>query len=234
MAKGVSMAEPDLKRERIWEAMIDLVLEHGYEKTSVEMVCERAGVERQEFESRFADKADCAAQILDRSSEEYLRHVWTAYESHKDWREGLRAAGYASAWFFEHRPREVRFGLVEMTRAGNVHQAKAELIVRSAVEMIDAGRQELDDPDSISRSVAEWVAGSFMAMALKRLSANTELRVTELVPELMYTALRPYLGEEAALEELRIPPPGERQGAGVDPASELGGGPRPEAPEGQD
>jgi AcrR family transcriptional regulator len=201
------MAEHDVERERISEAMIDLVLEHGYEETSVERVCERAGVGVAEFERRFADKGDCATQILDLWSERYLRHVWAAYQSHAAWRDGLRAAGYASAWFFEHHPREVRFGLVEMTRAGNVHQAKAELIVRSAVEMIDAGRKELDDPDSISRSAAEWVAGSFMEMALKRLSEATELRVRELVPELMYTAVRPYLGEEAALQELSIPPP---------------------------
>jgi AcrR family transcriptional regulator len=206
---SVAVAERYIKRERIWEAMIDLVLEHGYEQTSVAMVCERADLQRADFEARFADKADCAAQILDRSSDEYLRHVWAAYESHLAWRDGLRAAGYASAWFFEHRSREVRFGLVEMTRAGNVHQAKAELIVRSAVEMIDAGRNELDDPESISRSSAEWVAGSFMQMALKRLSESGELHVTGLVPELMYTAVRPYLGEEAALEELRIAPPPE-------------------------
>jgi AcrR family transcriptional regulator len=206
---GVRMAEHDVKRERIREAMIDLVLEHGYEKTSVEIVCQRAGVGPQEFESRFAGKADCVAQIFDRSSDDYLRHVWAAYESHQAWRDGLRAAGYASAWFFEHRSREVRFGLVEMTRAGGEHQAKAELIVRSAVDMIDAGRRELEDPDSMSRSTAEWVAGSFMQMALKRVSESGELHVTELVPELMYTAVRPYLGEEVALEELRIPAPAE-------------------------
>jgi AcrR family transcriptional regulator len=206
----VPIVEHDVKRDRIHEAMIDLVLEHGYEKTSVEMVCERAGVDAAEFDARFAGKDDCAAQIFDWWSEEYLRQVWAAYESHAAWRDGLRAAGYASARYFERHPREIRFGVLEMTRAGNVHQAKAERIVRSAVDMIDQGRQELEDPDSISRSTAEWVAGSFMQMALKRLSEPGELHVTELVPELMYTAVRPYLGEEAALEELKMPPPGDR------------------------
>jgi AcrR family transcriptional regulator len=206
----VPTAEHDTEEERIWEAMIDLVLEHGYAKTSVAMVCERAGVDRADFEVRFADKADCAAQIFDRWSPKYLRQVWGAYESHQAWRDGLRAAGYASASFFERYSREVRFCLVEMTRAGDVHQAKAEQIVRSAVEMIDAGRSELDDPESMTRSTAEWVAGSFMQMALKRLSESGELHVRELVPELMYTAVRPYLGEEAALQELSIPAPPAR------------------------
>jgi len=203
----VRLAARDAARERICEAMIDLVLEHGYERTSIELVCERAGIELQEFESRFAGKADCAGQILDWWSDEYLRQVWSAYRSHDDWRDGLRAAGYASARVFERHTREVRFCLVEMTRAGNVHQAKVELIVRSTVEMIDGGRQQLDDPDSISRSTAEWVAGSFMEMALKRLAGTTEIQVRELVPELMSTAVRPYLGPETALQELHRPPP---------------------------
>ncbi|HWW67437.1 MAG TPA: TetR/AcrR family transcriptional regulator [Solirubrobacterales bacterium] len=203
------LAERDAVRERICEAMIDLVLERGYEGTSVEMVLERAGVSLEDFESHFAGKAECAGQILDWWSDEYLRQVWTAYQSHGAWRDRLRAAGYASARVFERHPREVRFCLVEMTRAGNVHQAKVELSVRSTVDMIDAGRQELDDPDSISRSVAEWVAGSFMEMAMKRLSETTELQVRELVPQLMYTAVRPYLGAEVAAEELSIPPPVE-------------------------
>jgi AcrR family transcriptional regulator len=205
--RGLPTAEPDLKRERIREAMIDLVLEHGYEKTSVEMVCQRAGVDPAEFEARFAGRAECVAEIIEWWSDFYLRRVWAAYESHTAWRDGLRAAGYASARVFERHTREVRFCLVEMTRAGNVPQAKVEQIVRSAVEMIDAGRQQLSDPESISPSTAEWVAGSFMQMALKRLSESGELHVTELVPELMYTAVRPYLGEQAALQELTIPPP---------------------------
>jgi AcrR family transcriptional regulator len=189
----LAASEHDAGGEPISEAMIDLVLEHGFEQTSVEMVCERAGVSRREFESRFAGKDDCAAQIFDRWSDEYLRQVWAAYESKQSWREGLRAAGYASARFFE--------------RAGDIHQAKAELIVRSAVDMIDGGRGELEDPDSMSRSSAEWVAGSYMKMALKRLAESAEMSVTELVPELMYLAVMPYLGEEAAQEELAIPPP---------------------------
>ncbi len=202
-------AERDIKSEQIWESMIDLVLERGYDKTSVELICERASVDPTEFDRRFTDKADCAERILDCWTDFYLREVWAAYREHDVWRDGLRAAGYASARVFERHSREVRFCLVEMTRAGNLHQAKVEQTVRSTVEMIDGGRQELEDPESVARSTAEWVAGSFMQMALKRLSESGELHVTELVPELMYTAVRPYLGEEAALEELSIPPPAE-------------------------
>jgi AcrR family transcriptional regulator len=178
------------------------------------MVCERAELDREEFDRRFAGKDDCAAQIFDFWRDFYLRQIWSAYESQAAWRDGLRAAGYASAGVFDHHPRETRFCLVEMTRAGNVHQAKVELILRSAVEMIDAGRQQLEDPESISRSTAEWVAGSFMQMALKRLSESPDFRVRELVPELMYTAVRPYLGEQVALEELAIPPPADPQDLG--------------------
>jgi AcrR family transcriptional regulator len=218
------MAKRDIKRERICEAMIDLVLARGFEQTSVEMVCERAGVDRREYENRFAGKDDCAAKIFDESSEEHWCQVRAAYESDGAWRDNLRAAAYASARWFDRHPREIRFGTVEMTRAGNVHQAKVERSVGNAIAMIDAGRQELDDPESISRSTAEWVAGSIMEMILKRLGRKGPL-ATELVPQLMYTAVRPYLGEELALEELGIPPPDDPKDRDVVPGPSDGGSP---------
>ncbi len=85
-------------------------------------------------------------------------------------------------------------------------QARREAGFQQFQTMIDAGRGEVADPDSIPASAAESVIGSIAALLTKRLQGGS-LKPYELVPELMSLAVRPYLGEVAAERELRIPPP---------------------------
>jgi hypothetical protein len=74
------------------------------------------------------------------------------------------------------------------------------------VEMVDGARSELDDPDSIPRSEAEAVVGAIYEGLLGVVSEGDLERLTEHVPQLMYIAVLPYLGVEAAEEELRRGP----------------------------
>ena len=82
--------------------------------------------------------------------------------------------------------------------------------------MIDAGRRELDDPESMGRSAAEGVFGSIYEALVKEQQAGKGTEAAyEFVPELMYIAVRPYLGHDAAREELSIPAPAKFRAEGV-------------------
>jgi AcrR family transcriptional regulator len=68
------------------------------------------------------------------------------------------------------------------------------------------------DPGSIPQTAPLIVVGSVAQIVGRegpRFSADKDRveRFNKLVPEMMYTAVRPYLGEEAAKRELTIPPP---------------------------
>lgn len=193
--------------ERLHRAIVDLVDEHGYEQTTVEMIVERAGVGRAEFDRYFAGKEDACIQTYDRIAAGVQRRVFGAYEAEGNWREGLRAAGYEITRFFRDNPREGRFGAYEVMKATDLAQARRESTLQLYAGMIDAGRQELDDPDSVSRSTAEAVMGSIIGVLVKRIPSEGLDHALDWVPELMYIAVRPYLGPEAAQEELGIPPP---------------------------
>jgi AcrR family transcriptional regulator len=197
-------------RERIREALLDLVLAHGTEATTVEMVIERAGVERVEFDRLFAGKDDLYLQFFYELTSAFERELFAAYDAEDSWRDGLRAAAYYAALYFRDRPRETAFGTVQMFAAGEVAQGHRERQLHRLVALIDRGRQELDDPDSMSRGVAEGVFGSIyeLLVSYQRNGRGTTAAV-DLVPDLMYVAVRPYLGHETALEELSIPPPPE-------------------------
>lgn len=194
-------------RERIREAMLDLVTRQGYAETNVKQVLELAGVRRADFKRLFAGKEDCFLWVYEDLIERFNLRVFSAFESEKEWRDGIRAAAYAAARWIRDHPRETRYGVVEMLTAGEFAQAHREATMRKFTEMIDAGRKQLDEPDSVSPMMAEGVIGGIVGVLTKNLRRGTRVRGEDLVPDLMYLAVRPYLGHAAAYEELSIQPP---------------------------
>jgi len=75
-------------------------------------------------------------------------------------------------------------------------------------ELIDEGRAAPTTPASVTGVTAEALAGAiFHELCLAATREDGPPVESELVPTLMYSAVLPYVGAEAAAEELRIPPP---------------------------
>lgn len=207
---GTDRAAPRPVRERIGAAVVDLLAERGYERISVEAILERAGAGRDEFDERFAGLQDCVLQVYRENLDRFVDLVLAAYSAEESWRDGMRAAGYAIARFLRDNPRMARAGVIELLAAGPPAEAQRASSLDRLVDMIDAGRQELEDPASITRGVAEGVLGSVYEIVIRDLQAGRGTAGAEdAVPQLLYFALRPYLGHEVAREELTIPRPPE-------------------------
>jgi len=194
-------------RERIREAVMELALELGWEGITLEALLGRAGVDRDEFRRHFDDLRDCYLQIYLENAAEFDERVFSAFDRAPSWREGVRAAAYAAARHIRDHPRGASFSLLQRFDVGDIIQEHRERQLRGVVERIDLGRQELDDPDSLSPLVAEGVMGSVYELLIGEFQRGNGDRIEEFVPTLMYVGVRPYLGHEAALEELTIPPP---------------------------
>ncbi len=195
-------------RARIHKATVDIVYEGGYETLTVEAVVERAGIERTDFDRLFAGREDLYIGLFEDVATKFEAEVMAAFEEHEEWRDGLRACAYAAARHIRERPREVTFGVLRMYDAGELAQAYREVQLQRMVDLIDRGRQELDDPDSIGRGVAEGVIGSIYGVLVKQLQGGRGVSSAEsFVPDLMYMAVRPYLGHKVAREELSLPAP---------------------------
>src|SRR5204862_7328108 len=106
--------------------MLELVAERGYRATTVAQVLERAGVGRARFKRLFGGKRDCFLQVYDELSERFEEHVFAAFESEGEWRDGMRAAAYAAAHWIRDHPREARYWVLEMVAAGEFAQARRE------------------------------------------------------------------------------------------------------------
>lgn len=193
--------------ERIRQAAIDLVIERGYNAFEVDDICARADVSRAQFDARFADRRDCLDRTYQANLAEFDQAAFGPYLRAPTWREGLRAAAYGSALHLDGHRRELRYGELRRREGGAIEENARDLYLERIVDLIDAGRSEASAPEALGRATAESIIGSIYELVLKRLDRPGKEPDLTIVPELMYMAVRPYLGQEAALEELRMPAP---------------------------
>jgi AcrR family transcriptional regulator len=201
----------DADRRRICQALVTLVGRQGFEATDVSEICEQAGVGQEAFEEHFADKGACLEHVWEEMTTAYIGHCRAAFDRHPRWRDGLRAAGYAAMdWLGEDEARS-RFFLVEVMSGGEMVRARRDWMMQEFIEMLDGGRRELDDPDSLTRLTAEGLTGAVYDNAISSIRLReSRAEARERVKSVMAIAVLPYCGPQASVEELSIPAPGER------------------------
>ena len=89
-----------------------------------------------------------------------------------------------------------------MLAAGDAARARRDMTMRVIASLIDAGRNEMDDPESVPHTTAEALAGSAYGQVYAKVVRGEADELPALVPQLMSAAVMPYLGVEAALAEL--------------------------------
>ena len=139
-----------------------------------------------------------------------------AFASEEVWRDQIRAAAYAIFDLVAEDRRFARFLFVDTLAAGERVTLLREEGLVAFSQVIDLGRNELEDPDSVSSTTAVAIAGTVYNQI--RVAIQADALTEDLVPKLLYNVVLPYLGSEAAEEELRLPrDPGQPTG-GIYPA----------------
>lgn len=189
------------ERDRIVEALIEVAAERGYVDTTIEQVLERAGAERPAFDRHFRGKYDCFLSAWQQVNEECLTGMVKAYNSRQDWPDRLRAVAQEIVEGLRLDPKRATFG-VEVLAAGDAARARRDMTMRVIASLIDAGRNEMEDPESVPHTTAEALAGSAYGQIYSKVVRGETDDLPTLVPQLMSAAVMPYLGMEVALEEL--------------------------------
>lgn len=189
------------KRERILQGMLEAVGTQGYERTSVQDAVAEAGLYRQAFYDSFEDKEDCYLQAIDAGSAWIELAMREAAMGKTTWRSRLRGALSGLLTFLEEQPAVGRAVLVEVHAAGPRAVEKRTEAMERAVMMMDLAREE-----SVGRAPeisAEAVVAGILAVLHTRLSGDQTSDFMRLLPELMYLAVLPYFGADAAAAEMR-------------------------------
>jgi hypothetical protein len=189
------------------EALIELAFDSDYETVTVEQIVAVAKGTRDEFERIFGSKQACAIAAVSEITEDNLRVVQKAFESEEGWPDSLRTGAYAQARWVAENPKRVRFLMFETLWASELTGALRDQFLAGYTAMIDAGRGVAPDPESVPPLAAVSVIGAITQTIARYSNETLEGDPIAAVPEMMYLAVRPYLGEEAARRELAILPP---------------------------
>jgi AcrR family transcriptional regulator len=192
---------------RLREALLDLCAERGYKKLKLRELLERADVGEAAFKQLYPDLDACFAAVLGEIYDEFFVRAQEAVTGQNGWRDRMRATAYALLRYLRSDERVARLAAVEVQYAGKRAQELFLETFNRLVNLLNEGSSEADGPESPGLATAIGVGGIVFAR-IQEAVAKGELGLgEEEIPELMYGAVFPYLGAEAAAEELRIPPP---------------------------
>jgi AcrR family transcriptional regulator len=201
------MTQPDRDQTRacIRDAAIEVVVERGYAGTTLELVLERAELSPAAFQQHFDDLDACLTAVWDELTQVFLEVTGGAFAAAEGWREGMRASGWAYCRFLQEDHDRARF-LIELSFRSELVQASRDFIMDAYAELVHSGRHERPQAADASRHLAEGIVGAIWERIASTVVADRFQDFPELIPEMMYMVAMPYLGPEAAQEELRRGP----------------------------
>ncbi len=185
------------QRERLLAAVVRATVEHGYEATTVGDILGEAGVGRESFYELFADKRECmliAHTILVDDLEQKVRAV---YLQPGAWVDRVRAALATTLEWFAGDPVAARFTMVELAAVGPASRARFQSDFTRFVGLLDEGLDE-DGPDPAVARATSLAVGAALARIYEEVLRDRAAQLPDLLPELTYEVLVPFLGEKAA------------------------------------
>jgi AcrR family transcriptional regulator len=188
------------QRERLLDAMAQVCASEGYGAANVAAVSARAGVSRKTFYEHFRDKEDCFLAAYDAILGKFVADVIGAYEQPElSWPERVRAGLEALLSFLAAEPAFARLAIVEVVAAGPRALERYLSAVRLLASLADEGRGEGPGHEQLPASIAVAVVqGGALVIRDQILAGRTE-GLPDLLPDLLYATLVPYLGQEEAL-----------------------------------
>ena len=188
------------QRERIFDSLVAVCAVKGYPATTVEDVTARAGVSRRTFYDLFTDKEDCFVAAYDRIVERAIGEASEAFAGGEgDWPQRLAAGLRALIELFGAEPALARVVIVEVLAAGRRALEHRDAALARFAVFFEGGRAGLPAMMEGQELLAQAVIGGlYEALYSCVLEGQTEL-LPELLPDLVYCALVPYIGHTAAL-----------------------------------
>jgi len=182
------------QRERLLDAASRAVSEVGYPALTVAAILQRAGVSRKTFYEHFADKEECFLAAYDVVTEGLLRGVSEAYERPGTWRERVRAGLAEFLRLLAAEPAFARMCIVEVLAAGPRALQRRDAAMRMFTVFFDAGLSEMPAGVRPPGLLSEAVVGAIYEIVYARIRQGETTSLPDLLDDLMYVALAPYLG----------------------------------------
>jgi AcrR family transcriptional regulator len=191
------------QRERILAAVADVTSVASYAEMTVEDIIVTAGVSRRTFYEHFKNKDDAFLAAYDEVTARLVEQILAAVNAADGFAGRARAGLGAFLDFLAREPAFARMCLVEALAAGPEAIKRRNAVMRAFADLIEHDAHEFLPDRAPPALTAETIVGGFYEVVYSRVLAGQIRELPGLLPDLLYSALLPYLGPEAAAAERR-------------------------------
>jgi AcrR family transcriptional regulator len=190
------------QRERILDAVADVVSFAGYAAMSVEDIIATAGVSRRTFYDNFKSKEDAFLTAYNAVGAELSERVEAAYAASESFAAGVIACLKAFLEFVAAEPRYAEMCIVEALAAGPAAIERRNNLMKTLAALLYKGAQRVPEGNRPPELVAEAIVGGIYEIVYSRVLQGRAEELPELLPDLAYSMMLPYLGHATAEREV--------------------------------
>jgi AcrR family transcriptional regulator len=210
------------QRERLLDGTARAVGEIGYPALTVQAIIDRAAVSRKTFYEHFSDKEDCFLAAYDAIVEQLIEAVTQAYNEPDSWRDRVLAGLSTFLEFLASEPYFARMCIVDVLAAGPAALERRDAAMQAFTALFEDGRAEAPPEFRPPALASEAVVGGIYEIIYTRVLKGQTRDLPDILPEIMYFALVPYVGRKHASEMFERAK-SSRDGSGSNGASGHGG-----------
>jgi AcrR family transcriptional regulator len=185
------------QRQKILEAMAGCCAEKTFAATTIADIVAGAGVSRRTFYKLFANKRGCFEAAINFFADEFAEIVDKVRSGEGPWSDKVRAGISTFLDLLASKPAFANLALVEAIAVDPL------LAGRCWDPVLDALANGPDRENSRSTDAARAAIGTGQVLIAQRMAAGKADRLDDLLPDLVYIALTPFVGRIEALEQAR-------------------------------
>lgn len=185
------------QRERLLAAVVRVTAERGYPATSVADILATAGVGRESFYKHFSDKEECFLAANDVLLAALEERVGQAYRQPGNWPEQMHLSLAAALEWLATDPDVAQVLLIEVGTVGLVACDRLRATFHRFVCLLDDGVTSLEGAPELP-NVASIAGGAVFARIYEEVALGRAATLPDLLPQLTFELLLPYIGEEDA------------------------------------
>jgi AcrR family transcriptional regulator len=189
------------QRERILAAVADVTSAASYAEMTVEDIIVCAGVSRRTFYEHFKNKEAAFLAAYDEVVAQLFAGVMAAVDAETDFPSRVRAGLGAFLDFVAGEPTFARMCIVEVLTAGPEAISRRNTAMSTFAQLIDENARNLLGDRDLPALTAETIVGGIYEVLYTRVLRGEIREIPELLPDLTYSALLPYMGADTAASE---------------------------------
>lgn len=164
------------QRERLYEATIRAVDEHGFVATTISDLVANAGVSRRSFYEHFQNKEECLLATYDELITRLTARIVESYNPEDEWTDQIEAIVRALFEASSDRPDAARLITVEMGAAGPVGIERWAHNAEQLASFFTYVFEKAPGPDTVPGPVARAIVGGLRTILYSRLRRERSSR----------------------------------------------------------